>query len=71
MKTLVGYLKQRSSEINCESYAYINADYQLLDICSPDYFCGSSRPYAAIPLPWAGSQAELQTAVDNDIEEAI
>lgn len=78
--TLAQYLRKRSKEIcadnectdeqhNCESYAYINADYQLLDLCYPDYFQGSSKPYAAIPLPWTGSQAELEEQVDEQISE--
>lgn len=76
--TLAKHLKQRSKEIcemnectedehNCESYAYINQDYQLLDICAPDYFQGSSKPYAAISLPWDGSQDELEHEVDEQI----
>jgi hypothetical protein len=74
--TLAQYLKKRSVEIckdnnctednhNCESYAYINADKQLLDICGSDYFQGSSKPHAAIPLPWTGTQAELEREVDD------
>lgn len=76
--TLAQYLRKRSKEIcadnhctdeqhNCESYAYINADYQLLDLCCPDYFQGSSKPCAAIPLPWTGSQAELERTVRKEI----
>lgn len=72
--SLAQYLKQRSKEIcadnectedehNCESYAYITKDGDLLDICIPDYFQGSSKPYAAIPLPWSGTQEELDDEV--------
>lgn len=74
MQSLSQYLTQRSREIcelngctedehKCESYAYINANVRLMDICAPDYFQGSSAPHAAIPLPWAGSQAELEAEV--------
>ena len=48
---------------NCESYAYITADGQLLDICGSDFFQGSSDPVAAVPLPWQGSGQELQDEV--------
>ena len=72
--TLSDYLAQRSKEIcadnectedehNCGSYAYITKDGDLLDICIPDYFQGSSEPYAAIPLPWSGTQEELDDEV--------
>ena len=72
--SLAQYLKQRSKEIcadnectedehNCGSYAYITKDGDLLDICIPDYFQGSSEPYAAIPLPWDGAQEELDDEV--------
>ncbi len=74
--TLAAYLRKRSKEIcadngctedehKCESYAYVNSDGQLLDICCSDYFQGSSKPVAAISLPWDGTQAEL----DNEIAE--
>ncbi len=73
------YLKVRSREIcrdngckgdehRCESYAYITADYRLLDICSPDYFQGTSKPHAAIMLPWNGTLTDLKQAVDNDVD---
>ncbi len=74
------YLAKRSQEIcadnecteedhNCESYAYINEDMELLDLCACDYFQGSSQPYAAIQLPWTGSQTQLRLAVGEQIEE--
>lgn len=77
---LAQYLKHRSNEIcqgngctetdhYCDSYAYINSDMQLMDICLPDYFQGSSKPYAAIPLPWNGTEEELEEAVNEQIEE--
>ena len=74
--TISQYLTQRSKEIcadnectddehNCESYAYITKDGNLLDVCASDYFQGSSEPVAAIPLPWNGTQEEL----DDEIAE--
>ena len=74
------YLEQQSLEIcqmngcteeehRCESYAYINDDMQVLDICSSDYFPGSGRPYAAIPLPWSGTMTELRREVGEQTEE--
>jgi hypothetical protein len=74
--SLAHYLAQQSKDIcamndctedehHCESYAYITKDGNLLDICASDYFQGSSEPFAAIPLPWTGTQEEL----DNDIAE--
>ena len=82
--TLAQYLRKRSKEIcrdnectaedhKCESYAYFATDdggrLQLLDICYPDYFQGYSRPYAAIPLPWTGSQKDLENQVADEIAE--
>lgn len=80
MANLSDYLKKRSKEIcelnecteeehKCESYAYINAEGQLLDICVSDYFQGSSRPFAAISLPWDGDQKELEEKIAEDISE--
>ena len=77
---LAQYLRMRSCEIccdngckgdehNCESYAYITASMQLLDICQSDYFQGSSKPVAAIPLPWTGGMRELKQAVADDCYE--
>lgn len=76
---LAAFLRKRSAEIcrdsgctedthNCDSYAYITADYQLLDICMHEWF--ATATYAAISLPWTGSQSELEKAVDEDIREA-
>ncbi len=81
-QTLAEFLKERSAEIckdnactddehNCESYAYIRAtDMALLDICASDYFAGCSARYAAIPLPWNGTQEELKDAVESDCDIA-
>ena len=80
MKTLSDYLKARSREIcadngctednhNCESYAYVNAQGELLDVCYPDFFQGSSDPYAAISLPWNGTQAELEEEIADQCAE--
>lgn len=81
--SLAEYLQERSAEIcrdnscdieaddhNCESYAYITANYELIDLCLPDYFQGWDKPYAAIALPWEGTQEELEKEVDNDITES-
>lgn len=76
---LASYLKVRSREIckanqckpdahNCESYAYIRFDGALIDVCLPDYFQGSSKPYAAIPLPWRGCGRDLKHETENDCE---
>jgi hypothetical protein len=54
---------------HCESYAYINDDMELLDLCASDYFQGSSRPNACIPMPWHGSYTELRKEVRVQIEE--
>lgn len=70
MTTLASYLTERSREIcranectedehNCECYAYVTSDGMLLDICCPGYFQGTSKPHAAICLPWSGTQEEL------------
>ena len=78
-KTLAQYLRRRSREIcadnqcmdddhKCESYAYITADYRLIDICIPDYFQGYAKPYAAISLPWTGNQHQLERVVDEQLE---
>jgi hypothetical protein len=44
---------------------------RLLDICASDYFQGHSGPYAAIPLPWNGTQVELREEVLNQCWETI
>jgi hypothetical protein len=80
--TLAQYLKQRSKEIckdnnctednhNCESYAYITNDGQLLDICYPDFFQGSSKPHAAISLPWNGTQKELMEQIKEQCYDSL
>ena len=77
---LAQHLTKRSAEIcrdngcteeehRCESYAYINEDMELLDLCGSDYFQGSSHLYACIPLPWRGSYTELRKEVGTQIEE--
>jgi ribosomal protein L37AE/L43A len=71
---LAQYLKERSAEIcqlngctedqhNCESYAYIDANGRLLDVCGSDYFQGSGEPYAGISLPFEGTGDELKEEV--------
>lgn len=50
-------------EHNCKSYAYIDKDMGLLDVCASDFFQGTSKPYAAIALPWTGTQEELEEEV--------
>jgi hypothetical protein len=80
--TLAQYLKQRGKEIcrdnkckeeehYCESYAYINANMQLLDICVSDFFGGTSKPHAAIALPWEGNQKELEEEVIEQCYEDL
>jgi hypothetical protein len=76
---LAKYLKKRSKEIcrdnkctednhNCESYAYITEEGDLLDICTSDYFQGSSKPNAAISLPFNGSGQDLKRQVEIEID---
>jgi hypothetical protein len=36
---------------------------ELLDICASDFFQGSSKPAAAISLPWKGSMRDLRREV--------
>ena len=80
IETLATYLAKISKEIcqmnecteekhKCESYAYINQDMQLLDVCASDYFQGSSNPCAAISLPWVGSDAELVDEVLDQCQD--
>jgi hypothetical protein len=52
-------------EHKCESYAYITADGHLLDICTSDYFQGSSKPHAAVSLPWDGTAEELREEIEE------
>lgn len=77
--TLSSYLKKRSKEIcrdnqckedhhNCESYACVLRDGTLLDICISDYFAGSKEDFAAILLPWTGTQEELEEAIREDLD---
>jgi hypothetical protein len=77
---LATYLKQQSAKIcqmnectedehKCESYAYIDKERNLLDICYSDFFAGSSEPYAAIPLPWDGTQEELEDEIASQTWE--
>lgn len=81
-KTLAQHLKERSKEIcalnkctdeqhNCEAYAYVRWDMQLLDICISDYFQGCSKPHAAIPLPWKGSLRALRQEVMDQCYDQI
>jgi hypothetical protein len=53
----------------CESYAYFNKKHTLLDLCASDYFRGCSGPFAAIPLPWTGTQEDLEKEIDDQIAE--
>lgn len=82
--SLAEYLEERSQEIcresdcdlendehRCGSYAYINGDLQLLDICLPDYFQGTSESYAAIPLPFYGTDADLAREVQDDFDNQL
>ena len=77
---LSAYLKQRGRNIckdngctkeehQCESYAYITSDLLIIDICMSDYFMGSSKPCAVIPLPWNGTQEQLTEEVHSQIYE--
>lgn len=73
------YLRERSKEIcelnectedehNCDSYAYITENGELLDVCCPDYFQGYSGQYASIPMPWNGTGENLEYEVLDQIE---
>ena len=77
---LAYYLFTRSKEICqdnkctedehfCESYAYIDENGNLLDICISDYFPGSSEPVAAIPLPFDDTGEELFKEVQEQCFE--
>ena len=78
---LARYLRQRSKEIcrdnecgeehNCESYAYIDGEMNLLDLCGSDYFQGTSKPHAAISLPWCEFGGELLDAVLDQCAEMV
>lgn len=76
---LAKYLRERSREIckdngcrgdnhNCESYAYITEDLDLLDICCPGYLQGSSKPHAAVMLPFRGCGRDLIEEVERDLD---
>lgn len=76
------YLRERSKEICqlnnctedehfCECYAYISHDGNILDICSSDYFQGSSEPYAAISLPWDGNEKQLKEEIKEQCPDVI
>lgn len=77
---LARYLTEQSQEIcalnrctedehQCASYAYIQDDGSLLDICIADYFQGCRTPHAAIALPWYGTGKELQIMVEDECAE--
>lgn len=79
---LAEHLKTRSAEIcrdngctedehKCESYAYVRHDGQLLDICAPDFFQGTSAPHAAIALPWTGTDEELKKEIEEQTWEDL
>jgi hypothetical protein len=70
---LVDYLAGTSSIIftmrgctdgqhHCAQFAFINRAMQVLDICASDAIRGREA-HAVIPLPWSGSQAELEKEV--------
>ena len=80
LKDILCYIRERQIQIcidnsckddvhNCESYAYISENYQLLDICLPDYFQGSNKPYAAISLPVSDelSVDEFKVNIDEQL----
>ena len=77
-KGITKYLKQQSEDIckmnectednhNCESYAYFDRSGNLLDICCPDYFQGSSGQVVAIPLPFIGTLKDLKSDIQFDL----
>lgn len=47
---------------SCCMFAFINRSMCILDICAPRAF-HSSEAHAVIPLPWYGSQQELEKEV--------
>jgi len=80
LRKLLFYIRERQKQIcidnsckndehNCESYAYISKDYQLLDICLPDYFIGSNKSYAAISLPLSDALSvdEFKVNIDEQL----
>ena len=46
----------------CCMFAFINRAMQILDVCPPDAFRGQEA-HAVIPVPWYGSQDELEKEV--------
>lgn len=79
-RTIAQHLQSLSKEIcamngctvdehHCESYAYIDSEMNLLDVCQSDYFQGTSKPCAAVCLPWIGTQAELEEEVLEQCDE--
>ena len=65
MKTenMAEYLTRQSCDLN------VAIGVRIMDICAPDYFRGSSLPYAVIPLPWSGNLTELRAEVEDQIAE--
>lgn len=51
-------------EHNCESYAYFDSNFNLLDVCTSDYFQGCSGLSAAISI-----SREFNMTVDELVEE--
>jgi hypothetical protein len=47
---------------HCCMFAFINRSMRILDVCAPDAFRGGEA-HAVIPLPWYGSQQELEKEV--------
>ena len=78
MESLAQYLTKQSATIcsdngcddidhKCDCYAYFDESGNLADICYPDY---ATRSYPAyIPLPWSGSDEELQAQIKDQLEE--
>lgn len=70
---LAEYLKKVSGDVcklnnctdedhSCQSYAYIDINGDVWDVCAPDYFQGGHN-IAAIPLPFDGSGDDLEDEV--------
>jgi hypothetical protein len=77
---LSDYLRAQSAEIckenkcnedghNCDSYAYITPEGEVIDVCISDYFQGRRGPYAAVSLPWGGTGEELKEEVLDQCAE--
>lgn len=60
-------------EHKCESYAYIDEHYDLMDLCNPDFFQGSSKPYAVVPLPLSDPTTveDFKKEIDDQITEQL